>query len=70
MQTDLTKILQYFEQLQEVDTKDVEPTYQTHQLESVTRKDVLIDYGISKEELLRNTPNQLDGAVVVPKVLE
>ena len=70
MQTDLTQILGYVEQLQAVDTDGVEPTYQVNYLETVTRADEVIDYGISKEELLKNAPKQADGSVVVPRVLE
>ena len=70
MQTDLTLILGYVEQLQAVDTDDVEPTYQVHYLETVTRPDQVIDYGVSQEELLKNAPKQTDGSVVVPRVLE
>lgn len=70
MQTDLTQILGYVEQLQAVDTEGVEPTYQVHYLETVTRPDEVIDYGISQEGLLKNAPKQADGSVVVPRVLE
>lgn len=70
MQADLTQILGYVEQLQAVDTDGVEPTYQVHYLETVTRPDEIIDYGISQEELLKNAPKQADGSVVVPRVLE
>ena len=70
MQADLTQILGYVEQLQAVDTDGVEPTYQVHYLETVTRPDEIIDYGISQDELLMNAPKQADGSVVVPRVLE
>ena len=70
MQTDLTQILGYVEQLQAVDTDGVEPTYQAHSLETVTRVDQLIEYGVSQSELLKNAPKQADGSVVVPRVLE
>jgi aspartyl-tRNA(Asn)/glutamyl-tRNA(Gln) amidotransferase subunit C len=70
MQTDLTQILSYVEQLQAVDTDGVEPTYQVHSLETVTRPDEVIDYGISQKELLKNAPKQDAGSVVVPRVLE
>lgn len=70
MQADLTQILGYVEQLQAVDTDGVEPTYQVHYLETVTRPDEVLDYGVSQEELLKNAPKQADGSVVVPRVLE
>jgi len=70
MQTDLTQILSYVEQLQAVDTDGVEPTYQAHSLETVTRVDEVIDYGVSQDELLKNAPKHDAGSVVVPRVLE
>lgn len=70
MQTDLTQILGYVEQLQGVDTDGVEPTYQVHYLDTVTRPDEIIDYGIDQDGLLKNAPKHADGSVVVPRVLE
>lgn len=70
MQTDLTQILGYVEQLQAVDTDGIEPTYQAHSLETVTRADDVVDYGVSQEALLKNTPQHDAGSVVVPRVLE
>lgn len=70
MQADLTQILGYVEQLQTVDTEGVEPTYQTHGLETVTRTDELIDYGVNQEDLLKNAPKQSKGSIVVPRVIE
>lgn len=70
MQTDLSQILEYVEQLQSVDTDGVEPTYQAHSLETVTRTDEVIDYGISQAALLKNSPEKKDGSIIVPRVLE
>jgi len=70
MQTDLSQILDYVEQLQGIDTEGVEPTYQVHGLDTVTRQDVLIDYGVSQAELLKNAPKHAEGSIVVPRVLE
>lgn len=70
MQTDLSQILEYVEQLQQVDTSAVQPTYQVHGLETVTRPDEILDYGISQDDLLANAPKHRDGSIVVPRVLE
>ncbi len=70
MQTDLTQILGYVEQLRDVDTADIEPTYQPHDLETVVRQDAVIEYGVSQVELLKNAPEQADGSLVVPRVIE
>lgn len=70
MQADLTQILGYVEQLQAVDTEGVTPTYQAHTLETVTRSDDVIDYGVAQVDLLKNAPNHDEGSVMVPRVLE
>ena len=67
---ELTKIFEYIEQLSDVETTDVEPTYQGNGLENVTRADEIIDYHVSQAELLKNAPQQHDGSIKVPRVLE
>lgn len=70
MRNDLDQILDYVTQLQAIDTTDVPPMYQPHDLESVTREDVIVDYGLSREDLLRNAPAHDDASIIVPRVLE
>lgn len=70
MASDLTEILAYVEQLNEVDTNGVEPTYQVNGLENVTREDEIIDYGVSQADLLKNASRQQNGSLEVPRVLE
>lgn len=70
MRNDLTQILEYVEQLQAVDTDGISPTYQAHSLETVTRPDIVIDYGISQYDLLKNAPETANGSIAVPRVLE
>lgn len=69
LQEDLANILTYIEQLKEIDTTNVEPTYQVTGLESVEREDNIIDYGLSRDDLLSNTPDKQDNQIKVPKVL-
>lgn len=69
LQIDLEAILTYVDQLSELDTEGVEPTYQVTGLEHVTRRDEIIDYGVSQTELMANAPDQKDGQFKVPKVL-
>ena len=69
LQTDISNILGYVEQLGKLDTKGVEPTYQVTDLESVWRDDTIIDYGITREELLALAPETTDHQIKVPKVL-
>jgi aspartyl-tRNA(Asn)/glutamyl-tRNA(Gln) amidotransferase subunit C len=69
LQKELDTILGYVQQLNELDTTGVEPTYQVTGLKNVDREDVIIDYGVSQEALLRNTPDSKDNQIKVPKVL-
>ena len=66
---DLENILGYIEQLSELDTTGVEPTYQVTGLENVWRDDEVQDAGVSREQLLELAPEQTDNSVKVPKVL-
>jgi aspartyl-tRNA(Asn)/glutamyl-tRNA(Gln) amidotransferase subunit C len=67
--TDIENILGYVQQLAELNTDGVEPTYQVTDLENVWRDDVVIDDGISREQLLALSPDQANNQVKVPKVL-
>ncbi len=66
---DLENILGYIEQLSELDTTGVEPTYQVTALENVWRDDEVEDSGVTREKLLNLAPEQADNSVKVPKVL-
>ena len=69
LQTDLGAILGYVQQLSELDTAGVEPTYQVTDLENVWRADEIDDYGIDRDALLALAPDARDGQIKVPKVL-
>jgi len=69
MQQEISAILGFVEQLNQVDTKGVEPTYQVTGLMNVTRPDEIIDYKVTPEILLKNTPSQQDGSLKVKRVL-
>jgi aspartyl-tRNA(Asn)/glutamyl-tRNA(Gln) amidotransferase subunit C len=69
LQAELQNILKFVEQLDSVDTNGVEPTYQVTGLENVWREDEIIDYGLSRDDLLRNAPNKQDGQIKVKRVL-
>lgn len=55
-QSEISEILGYVEQLSSVDTSGMEPTSQVTGLTNVMRKDEVIDYGTSQDELLKNAP--------------
>jgi aspartyl-tRNA(Asn)/glutamyl-tRNA(Gln) amidotransferase subunit C len=69
LQTDISNILGYIDQLSQLDTTGVDPTYQVTGLENVWRDDTVIDYGISREDLLALAPESADNQIKVPKVL-
>ncbi len=66
---ELTSILGYVEQLQDVDVDDLEPTYQVTGLKNVTRKDEIKDYGADQAALLKNAPAIENGHIKVKRVL-
>lgn len=68
-QNEISAILGYVEQLQNADLSGLEPTYQVTGLKDVTRPDVVKDYGVSPEELLKNAPATEDGHIKVKRML-
>lgn len=69
LRADLENILGYIEQLSELDTSGVEPTYQVTDLENVWRDDEVDDYGMSREQLIALAPAADAHQIKVPKVL-
>lgn len=67
---DLSSIVNYFEQLNEVDTENVPPCNIVYTLnESVTRED-MVKNTLPREKFLANAPDQIGGMVRVPPVLK
>jgi aspartyl-tRNA(Asn)/glutamyl-tRNA(Gln) amidotransferase subunit C len=66
---ELSSILDFVDDLQSLDVKDIEPISQVTGLKDVWREDVVVDCEISRDELLYNTPSSKDGYVKVQKVL-
>lgn len=69
LQQDLARILAYVEQLNELDTDGVEPTYQTTGLTNVCREDEVEAEPVTREQLLALSPESKDTSVSVPQVL-
>ena len=67
--SDLENIIGYIQQLDELDTTNVEPTYQVTDLQNVWREDEVDDYGIDKFALLSLAPAVEADQIKVPKVL-
>ncbi len=66
---DLNHILDWVEQLNEVNTDNVEPLSNISSSTLPKREDVASDIN-SNEEILENAPDKLEGFFAVPKVVE
>lgn len=66
---EMTAILEYVKQLDEVDVKGVEPTSQVTGLNSVYRKDQVVRSEIDRDSLLANAPEKENGFIKVKSVL-
>ncbi|HOV52419.1 MAG TPA: Asp-tRNA(Asn)/Glu-tRNA(Gln) amidotransferase subunit GatC, partial [Methanothrix sp.] len=60
--------LEYFHQLDEVDTEGVEPTYRVVELSNIFREDVACP-SLSQEEALRNAPRRENGYFKSPRIV-
>lgn len=69
LQADIEDILKYIDQLGELNTEGVEPTYQVTDLENIWRDDTVITDTVTREELLARSPASEKHQVKVPKVL-
>jgi aspartyl-tRNA(Asn)/glutamyl-tRNA(Gln) amidotransferase subunit C len=69
LEKDLSGIIKYISQLDELDTKNVEPTYQVFEMENVWRNDEVLEQDASREELLELSKEVIDHQIKVPKVL-
>ncbi len=65
----LSSVLNYMEKLNELDTKDVEPTSHVLSLSNVMRDDIP-KTSIPKEDALRNAPDHTEKFFRVPKIIE
>ena len=66
--TQLNSILDYFEQLQELDTNEVEPTTRAIETSNITRADKLEPFP-NKQDLLSSAPEQDGDYFRVPKIM-
>lgn len=65
----LQNILQWAEQLQEVNTDNVEPLANVSEITLTLREDV-VTAGNDSDSVLKNAPEAVEGFFVVPKVVE
>lgn len=69
LEKDLASIIKYISQLDELDTSEVEPTYQVFEMENVWREDEIVKQEAEREALLDLTVKAKDNQIKVPKVL-
>jgi aspartyl-tRNA(Asn)/glutamyl-tRNA(Gln) amidotransferase subunit C len=66
---ELTAILHYVEQLQNVDVAGLKPTNQVTGLVNVMRDDIPVDYGYEPLDLLKNVPVVQDNQIKVKRMI-
>ena len=66
---DMERMLDYIDQLNELDTSQAEPLSHVFPVNNVFREDV-VNNGDEREKILKNAPEQKDGAFKVPKTVE
>ncbi len=65
----LDKIIGFAEELNELDTDNVEPTTHVLELKNILREDEVRN-SVSVDEAMKNAPAQRDGQFKVPNILE
>ena len=66
---EISGIIDWIEQLSELDTAGVEPMASVAEMTLPMRKDVVSD-GNCQDAVLKNAPDSVDGFFTVPKVVE
>lgn len=69
LQGDLKAVLQYVEQLDQLNTEDVQPAYQVTGLQNIVRDDTVAEGNVNRETLLALALDTKDNQIKVPKVL-
>ena len=65
---DLSEILNYMNELNELDTEGISPLFNVLDLDDVTRKDEVAD-SLKQEEVLKNAPDKDENFIIVPKII-
>lgn len=66
---ELQNVLQYVEQLKDVDVTGLQPTSQVTGLTNVMREDTVKDYGVGRTDLLRLAPHSQDDQLKVKRMI-
>ena len=67
--SDMGKMLDYIDKLNELDTSEVEPMSHVFPVNNVFREDVVVN-GNDRENILKNAPEQNEEAFIVPKTFD
>lgn len=67
--SDMGKMLDYIDKLNELDTTNVEPMSHVFPVNNVFREDVVTN-GDDRDNILKNAPGVKEGAFKVPKTVE
>lgn len=70
MVAEITKIIGWVEQLQDVDTDGVLPMNSVVEDMRLPEREDVINDGNIRDQVLANAPEQMDGYFLVPKVVE
>ena len=65
----LANIIDYIDQLKEVDTSDVEPTSHVLFVQNVFRKDI-VSPSLKRDDVLKNAPSKEKELFKVPRIIE
>lgn len=65
----LDDILKYINQLNELDTKNIEPTSHVLPLKNVFREDKIKE-SLPQEQVIKDAPSSRDNFFVVPRIIE
>ena len=66
---DMSRMLDYIDKLNQLDTTQVEPMSHVFSMNNVFREDVVTN-GDDRDNILKNAPKQKEGAFKVPKTVE
>lgn len=66
---DMANMLDYIDMLNELDTEGVEPVSHVFPVHNVFREDIVVN-GDTRDQILKNAPEQKDGSFMVPKTVD
>lgn len=66
---EIEDVLSYVEILDKANVDNLRPTYQVSGNVNATRDDSMIDYGTTKEDLLKNLPNRQGDLIKVKRMI-